>query len=401
MRAARIALTQDDVDGLTTDKPDAWVYFKQEGLCIRLRRGDGGEISKTWYVAYQDNGKAAKHRLGATADYSAEAAQSEAWGIRRHGPPDRAEPVKTKRLSMGDAAIEFIRRREGTVRPNTSRGYPRYLTGPYFKSLHNIELARITVGQIAACLDHIQDVGVFDKPSKSAAKHARTALCMLYDFAQTRGWVDPGFNPARATEDPLPKEQMQPRERALSDRELVIVWNGAGDDDFGRIVRLAILLGNRREEIGGMKWSELHDGTWHLPAERNKIGHARKIPLSAAALAIIGERPEGRTYVFGSQDKGFSNWSKGFRRLDERLLGLDAPFRLHDLRRTMRTGLSRIPGLDLEVKELMIGHIPPKSIRTYDTLDRLADQARGFALWAEYVEGVISGKVSSICRDAA
>ena len=47
------------------------------------------------------------------------------------------------------------------------------------------------------------------------------------------------------------------RERTLSEDELVWIWRACGDDDHGRIVRLLILTGSRREEIGGLRCSEL------------------------------------------------------------------------------------------------------------------------------------------------
>jgi len=410
VRAKRIALTQSDVDELTIkahDRDDVWIYDAgQDGLAIRLRRGELG-ISKTWYVTYQSGGQDRRHKLGSASDYRLADARFRAYGIRRDvadgkdPAEERAERVAKaieKAPTLIEAAVELIKRREGVLRRNTLRGYPRYLAGPYFETLHNSRLDKITLKQIAACLDRVQDVGAFGKPSKSAAKQAREALCVLYDFAASRGWVEPGFNPARATENPLPKKLQKTGDRVLSDAELVEVWNTAGESDYGRIVRLAILLGNRREEIGGMKWAELKDGVWHLPAERTKTNEAREIPLPAAALAIIGEQPAGRTYVFGSTDKsGFSDWSKSFRKLDERLIGkLDAPFRLHDLRRTMRTRLHRPLRIEYEVAEAMIGHRKGRLDRTYIVEKLLPDQRDGFAMWADYVLGLVSGKIKSL-----
>src|SRR5207249_1248194 len=84
-------------------------------------------------------------------------------------------------------------------------------------------------------------------------------------------------------------EDPKPRERVLEDRELVAVWNACGDDDPGRIVRLLILLGSRRQEVAGMRWAELDldAGKWTLPKERTKNHRAHTITLPPAALAII------------------------------------------------------------------------------------------------------------------
>ena len=62
------------------------------------------------------------------------------------------------------------------------------------------------------------------------------------------------------------------RERVLSDDELAAIWRACKDDDYGRIIRLLILLGARRQEIGGLRWSELdlNNSRWLLPAQQQE-----------------------------------------------------------------------------------------------------------------------------------
>ena len=61
-------------------------------------------------------------------------------------------------------------------------------------------------------------------------------------------------NPVVGT--PTPKGS-QPRERVLSDAELAAIWKACGDDDHGRCIRLLILTGCRRQEIGGIAWPRI------------------------------------------------------------------------------------------------------------------------------------------------
>src|SRR5262249_61128496 len=106
----------------------------------------------------------------------------------------------------------------------------------------------------------------------------------------------------------------KPRDRVLSDAELVAIWKACnGGDDFGCIVRLLILLGKRPQEIGGMRAGEfdLEAKTWELPKERSKKGKAHLIELPAAALRIIRTAfPFGeRDRLFGSRSaRGFTEW---------------------------------------------------------------------------------------------
>ena len=70
-----------------------------------------------------------------------------------------------------------------------------------------------------------------------------------------------------------------PRDRVLTDAELAEAWRHAGRGDFGAIVRLLILTGQRREEVGGMLWPEVQAATWRIEAERAKNGRAHDVPL--------------------------------------------------------------------------------------------------------------------------
>ena len=76
-------------------------------------------------------------------------------------------------------------------------------------------------------------------------------------------------NPVLGTIQP---DAGKPRERVLSDDELAGIWRACGDDEYGRIIRLLILLAARRGEIGGLRWSELdlERATWSLPASREQ-----------------------------------------------------------------------------------------------------------------------------------
>jgi integrase len=141
------------------------------------------------------------------------------------------------------------------------------------------------------------------------------------------------------------------RARVLSDDELAAVWRACRDDDGGRITRLLVLLGCRRQEIGGMGWDELdlEQESWTLPASRSKNGRALTLPLMPMALDIINAVPRlvARNQIFGAGGKGFNDWARSKRALDERS-GVTG-WCLHDLRRTFATRLG-----DLKVQPHII-----------------------------------------------
>jgi integrase len=222
------------------------------------------------------------------------------------------------------------------VRAKTFAEVSRYLTGGYFKPLHPLALDSITRKDIAA------RVVVIERESGSVtAARARSALSAFYAWAMRMGLAE--CNPVIGSVQPKDSES---RERVLSNAELGAIWRASGDDAYGKIIRLLILTGARRTEIGGLRWTELDRdaGTWTLPAARAKNKHAHTLPLGESAWAIIDAVPRlaSRDQLFGTRGDSFSDWSGSKRELDRRLGDSVAPFVLHDIRRTVATRMADI-----------------------------------------------------------
>ena len=86
-----------------------------------------------------------------------------------------------------------------------------------------------------------------------AAARARDNISALFTWARARGCAT--SIPVIATNDPT--AGMPSRDRVLSDDEIRAVWTACQDDDFGRILKLLLLTGCRRDEIGGLQWAEV------------------------------------------------------------------------------------------------------------------------------------------------
>jgi integrase len=144
--------------------------------------------------------------------------------------------------------------------------------------LHNLPLDKISRKDVAARLTRIS----LESGSIVAAR-ARAQLSALFGWALAHGLCE--ANPVVGT---LAPKNGQPRERVLSDAELSRIWKACGDDDHGRCTKLLILTGCRRQEIGGMCWSEIDfdRGTWTLPAARSKNGRAHTLPMLPAMRMI-------------------------------------------------------------------------------------------------------------------
>jgi integrase len=195
------------------------------------------------------------------------------------------------------------------------------------------------------------------------------------------------------------RDENDPRERSLSDAELAAVWLGATDSDYGRILKLLLLTGCRRSEIGDLKWSEINDARpdlpngkhqIELPKTRTKNHQAHIVPLSDAAMSILAsiERRD-REYVFGrSRAGGFCGWSKGKTDFDQ-TVKLKEPWTVHDLRRTVRTGLGNL-GVQPHIAEATLNHLPPKLIRTYDRNKYESEKRAALDQWATHLKTVVA-----------
>jgi integrase len=134
-----------------------------------------------------------------------------------------------------------------------------------------------------------------------AANRARASLSALFSWAIGEGLLD--SNPVVGTNKAIDET---PRDRVLTDDELSLIWRHAGDLNY---VRLLILTGQRGEEVGGLRRSELRfaDRIWSISAERTKTGKPHDVPLSTLALEILHAqfKREGRDLVFGAREGAF------------------------------------------------------------------------------------------------
>jgi integrase len=228
---------------------------------------------------------------------------------------------------------------------------------------------------------------------RSAAGKARYTLSALYTWAMGEGLCD--SNPVVATNNP--EAGVIPRERVLSDGELKAVLAACADDDAGNIVKLLAFTGCRRDEIGALRWDEIDLGTGvlTLPAARTRNRRTLTLTLPEPVLQILRSvtRRDGPC-VFGDPRHGFTGWSAAKRKLDARIAAAGARlphWTVHDLRRTMRTGLGRL-GVAPHIAELTINHVKAGIVAVYDPYRYEPEIADALTQWAEHVMAVVEGR---------
>jgi integrase len=202
------------------------------------------------------------------------------------------------------------------------------------------------------------------------------------------------------------------RTRILKDDELHAFWRATRrlGYPYAPLFRMLALTGQRKSEVAEAHRSEidLERKLWTIPAERMKADAAHVVPLSDDVIAILRSLPSFRRgdYLFSTTfgEKPVNGFSKAKERLDRRMLrswralgrvrGEDRrqariePWVIHDIRRTMRTGLSTLPVPDL-VRELVIAHTKPGLHKVYDQHAYLDEKRRALDLWAARLRSIV------------
>lgn len=246
---------------------------------------------------------------------------------------------------------------------------------------------KITRGEITRFIDDIA------RTAPVMARNVLGYLSAFYSWALPRLDELPG-NPCRdAGRPPAPK----PRERVLSEREIGLLWRVLNREKkpFGPAIKLLLITGQRRNEVFDADRSEfdLDAKLWTIPRQRAKNGTTHLVPLTPAAIAIVKdllatEKSDKLLPARGNWDASPSGFSKAMARIRDALeaeLKQKVPhWTLHDLRRTMATGLQRL-GVRLEVTEAVLNHLSGSRsgiVGVYQRHNYFEEKRVALAAWA-------------------
>jgi integrase len=345
-------------------------------LFLRVSYGGG----KAWGMFYRYDGKLRRVTFGYYPAMTLAMAR-EAWRETRRLIAMGQDPAPAK-IRTGDTVAtvvaDWLKRDKRDVRASTLYQMGRALRRDVLPVWGNRPIRTISKRDVHELLD-----GIVDRGAPGMARSVHAYLRSLFKWAVGREILS--VDPTAGVEKPAAAGK---RSRALSDNELCAVWKAAGADPYGDIVRLLILTGARREEITRLRWSEIVDDTISLPADRCKTGAPRLIPLSPQAMALLaGVKPNG-PFVFGAPKA----WHRAKARIDA-ATRLNEPWVIHDLRRSVATGLQRL-GVGLQVVEAVLGHAGTRAgiVGIYQVHDFLDEKKAALGLWGAHVGGLVAGR---------
>jgi integrase len=214
---------------------------------------------------------------------------------------------------------------------------------------------------------------------------------MLKTLRAISKWVqqrDESYNPPLTSGmSRVPKGEGR-RKRILADEEIRAVWRIPGQ--YGDFVRLALLTAQRREKLTRMQWNDIKDGVWTIRTEPREKG--RRLELPRVALEIIQHQPRfvGSQYVFPGRNGGrTAKFGAGqYKAHFDRLCGVEA-WRIHDLRRTARSLMSRA-GVQSEHAERVLGHAIGGIEGIYNRHTYDAEKANALRSLASMIERIVA-----------
>jgi integrase len=372
-------------------KPQATRVEIPDGGCVGLYLLLQPSGRRSWAARYRVNGRPAKLTLGqwpALSLHDARLAAAEALKqVRLGNDPARARQDAKIKADAATAdtvtaiAESYIAREGKKLRTVDQRvSILRRLVYPH---LGERPIGSIKRSDLVRMLDHIED--------RNGPRAADLTLAVLRKIMNWHATRDDEFISPVVRGMGRQSVAEHRRTRTLSDGEIRKLWSATADGGpFGALVRFLLLTSARRNEGAAMRWDEVDaNGVWTLPSRRSKTKVEVVRPLSGGALALLEGLPriDGCPYPFTLNGRAcLTNFSRPKAKL-EAASGV-ANWRLHDLRRTARSLLSRA-GINADISERCLGHALPGIRATYDRHRYLDEMRHGFEALASLIGAIV------------
>jgi integrase len=265
-------------------------------------------------------------------------------------------------------------------------------------------VAEIDGHDIHGIIDETRRMGAPGLERRSEGQTESRARAMHACLSKMFGWLVQhrrvAANPVAGVHSP---DAAPARDRVLTDAEVVAFWGATNTvgEPFGVLLKLLALTGCRLNEIARMTWDELSGdlAILHLPGERAKNHRPHNLPLPPLARELLAgvKRIEGCRFVFSTNGRTpVSGFSKIKARLDATMA--IPPWKLHDLRRTVASGLQRL-GVALPVTERVLNHVSGSFsgiVGVYQRHEYAEEQRIALERWAAHVAELVEGKPAGV-----
>ena len=384
---ANIRLTDKAVSTLETPPTGNRLHYDRDVSGFACRVTSSGQ--KSFVLNYRFHGRERRITIGRWPSWNVKAARTEAATLRREidrgiDPLEQREDERNA-PTVADLAARYIEEHLPNKRPRSAEEDRALIRSYILPALGRLRVADVTRADVERLHRSITKVG---KPVRAN----RTLACVRTMFVRAVGWGYRADTPARGGHSGVQMNAEDGRERFLSETEIARlseVLAGHPERTTVALIRFLMMTGCRFGEAAAATWDQfdLAGGNWTRPSSHTKQKRKHASPLSAPALALLGELKADAIgpYVFPSPVTGRpmvtikTAWAKIVR--DAELEGL----RVHDLRHSFASVLAG-SGASLQLIGSLLGHV---QITTTMRYAHLADDARRAAV--ERVGAVLAG----------
>lgn len=244
-----------------------------------------------------------------------------------------------------------------------------------------------------------------------AARYLFSVLSPFFNWCAGEGLFKNNGNQSPLAAYPKDKKPsaVDKRKHVLSADEIRKLWEAtAGDEFWNRYFRLLLLTAQRREEVAGMRRSEIKNGNeWHIPKERTKNSEDHIVHLSPLAVAEVARCKSEGDYLFPStpmvdkhgnaipvKKESISGYGKAKARLDKAMGEGVRPWRVHDLRRTAASHMQEL-GIQPQVIEKVLNHKLEGILAVYQHAPLLPQRKAAIEAWANEVDRIATEKAAA------
>jgi len=294
------------------------------------------------------------------------------------------EPVPT----FGELAEVYLER-HAKLKKRTWRDDERNLKVdllPAWKDRPAKDLGRRDVAEL---LDRIVERG-----APILANRVKALISKIFNFGIGRGLVE--NNPSLGVAMPAKERQ---RDRVLSEEEVRSLWRVLDLEGLvmAATFKMRLLTAQRGDEVLRMRWDQIQDGWWTIPAEVAKNGLSHRVPLSPQAIDVLEQlRPAtGRLpWVFASPKKAaapITAIQKAAERIAKRA---EVEFVPHDLRRTAASFMTSM-GISRLVVSKILNHVESGITAVYDRHSYDTEKRQALESWGHRVEEILQNSPGS------
>jgi integrase len=368
-----------------------WFDDAIPGFGLRVRETG----SRSWIFQYKIGKKTRRLVIGQASAIklgrAREIASEHHAKVRLGRDPAAEKRVQVERAShtFGALMTRYLDQQQNELRPGSYREIARHLKR-HCVPLHPLPIDTIDQRTIA------ERLSVVEKASGAVtANRVRASMSAMFSWGMKEGLAL--ANPVANTN----KREETARDRILNDTELLSIWKALDDNQYGTILKLLMLTGQRANEIAGLRWSEIDfdRGIISLPGERTKNRRPHEVPMASTVRSLLESQPrrDDRDLVFGKGAGPFSGFSRCKEALDSHIAesngGKPLPHWVHhDLRRSVATGMAEL-GIQPHVIEAVLNHVTGHKsgiAGIYNRAQYSAEKAQALVRWDGHLDAVVN-----------